>query len=168
MFPISANSLPDLRNSQARGVATFEFPHVLNLIRELQFDTIYHEHFSYLSLVAVEARSGRKNGLSLSTSRNCRRMAAPAPFREPQGGSRADAAPGGGARRERTARLDAIEGYAGFSGKGRSGESFLLNFRARQGGRQDGRRLCATARQHFPQCLRGERMTLSASTDQRR
>jgi SAM-dependent methyltransferase len=36
------------------GVATFEFPHLLNLIRELQFDTIYHEHFSYLSLLAVE------------------------------------------------------------------------------------------------------------------
>ncbi|MGD9783041.1 MAG: methyltransferase domain-containing protein [Hyphomicrobiaceae bacterium] len=35
-------------------VATFEFPHVLNLIRQVQFDTIYHEHFSYLSLVAVE------------------------------------------------------------------------------------------------------------------
>lgn len=36
------------------GVATFEFPHLLNLIRETQFDTIYHEHFSYLSLLAVE------------------------------------------------------------------------------------------------------------------
>lgn len=36
------------------GVSTFEFPHLLNLIRELQFDTIYHEHYSYLSLVAVE------------------------------------------------------------------------------------------------------------------
>jgi predicted TPR repeat methyltransferase len=36
------------------GLATFEFPHILNLIRELQFDTIYHEHFSYLSLVTVE------------------------------------------------------------------------------------------------------------------
>ncbi|MCB1521476.1 MAG: methyltransferase domain-containing protein [Hyphomicrobiaceae bacterium] len=35
-------------------VATFEFPHVLNLVRDVQFDTIYHEHFSYLSLVAVE------------------------------------------------------------------------------------------------------------------
>lgn len=35
-------------------VATFEFPHVLNLIEQVQFDTIYHEHFSYLSLVAVE------------------------------------------------------------------------------------------------------------------
>ena len=35
------------------GVATFEFPHLLNLIAENQFDTIYHEHFSYLSLTAV-------------------------------------------------------------------------------------------------------------------
>ena len=37
------------------GVATFEFPHVLELIALTQFDTIYHEHFSYLSLAAVEA-----------------------------------------------------------------------------------------------------------------
>lgn len=36
------------------GTATFEFPHLLNLISERQFDTIYHEHFSYLSLLVVE------------------------------------------------------------------------------------------------------------------
>lgn len=36
------------------GVFTVEFPHLLNLIREIQFDTIYHEHFTYLSLLAVE------------------------------------------------------------------------------------------------------------------
>jgi len=36
------------------GVATFEFPHLLNLIQFGQFDTIYHEHFSYLSLLAFE------------------------------------------------------------------------------------------------------------------
>ncbi len=35
------------------GVATFEFPHLLSLIAQNQFDTIYHEHFSYLSLTAV-------------------------------------------------------------------------------------------------------------------
>jgi 2-polyprenyl-3-methyl-5-hydroxy-6-metoxy-1,4-benzoquinol methylase len=35
------------------GVATFEFPHLPKLIKEKQFDTIYHEHFSYLSLSAV-------------------------------------------------------------------------------------------------------------------
>ncbi len=38
----------------SEGVATFEFPHLLNLIEKVQFDTIYHEHFFCLSLVAVE------------------------------------------------------------------------------------------------------------------
>ena len=36
------------------GVATFEFPHLLRLVDQVQFDTIYHEHYSYLSLLAVE------------------------------------------------------------------------------------------------------------------
>jgi SAM-dependent methyltransferase len=36
------------------GVATFEFPHLLTLVTETLFDTIYHEHFSYLSLTTVE------------------------------------------------------------------------------------------------------------------
>jgi len=44
------------------GVATFEFPHLLNLLQHVQFDTIYHEHFSYLSLYAVE-ECFRRNGL---------------------------------------------------------------------------------------------------------
>jgi hypothetical protein len=35
------------------GVITFEFPHLLNLIRNNQFDTIYHEHYSYLSLMSL-------------------------------------------------------------------------------------------------------------------
>lgn len=35
------------------GVVSVEFPHLLNLIDKCQFDTIYHEHFSYLSLLAV-------------------------------------------------------------------------------------------------------------------
>ncbi len=36
------------------GITSIEFPHVLNLLEQVQFDTIYHEHFSYLSLEAVE------------------------------------------------------------------------------------------------------------------
>src|SRR5207302_1130844 len=40
------------------GVATFEFPHLLNLIDEVQFDTIYHEHFFYLSFLCVERMMG--------------------------------------------------------------------------------------------------------------
>ncbi len=35
------------------GVITFEFPHLLQLIDKNQFDTIYHEHFSYLSLISI-------------------------------------------------------------------------------------------------------------------
>jgi len=38
----------------ARGVITMEFPHLMRLMKENQFDTIYHEHFSYLSLLTVE------------------------------------------------------------------------------------------------------------------
>ena len=61
----SANVLahvPDI-NDFVAGVATLlsndavytvEFPHLLNLIKDVQFDTIYHEHYSYLSLLAVE------------------------------------------------------------------------------------------------------------------
>jgi SAM-dependent methyltransferase len=37
-----------------QGVATFEFPHLLRLIAGNQFDTIYHEHFSYFSLLTAE------------------------------------------------------------------------------------------------------------------
>ena len=43
------------------GVITLEFPHVMHLIEQAQFDTVYHEHFSYLSLYVVSqifARAG--------------------------------------------------------------------------------------------------------------
>ena len=46
------------------GVAAFEFPHLLKLVQENQFDTIYHEHFSYLSLSAV-LRIFERNGLAV-------------------------------------------------------------------------------------------------------
>ena len=44
--------VPILLNEE--GVFTIEFPHLLNLIEKVQFDTIYHEHYSYLSLLTVE------------------------------------------------------------------------------------------------------------------
>ena len=46
------------------GTATFEFPHLLQLLEQNYFDTIYHEHFSYLSLGAV-ARIFRTAGLAV-------------------------------------------------------------------------------------------------------
>jgi SAM-dependent methyltransferase len=42
------------------GVGTFEFPHLLRLVEQKQFDTIYHEHFSYLSLDVVAKVLNRK------------------------------------------------------------------------------------------------------------
>jgi SAM-dependent methyltransferase len=42
------------RSLAPAGVATLEFPHLLRLLEGNQFDTIYHEHYSYLSLASVE------------------------------------------------------------------------------------------------------------------
>ncbi len=47
-----------------RGFATFEFPHLVKLISRNQFDTIYHEHFSYL-LFSTVVRIFRLNGLEI-------------------------------------------------------------------------------------------------------
>jgi SAM-dependent methyltransferase len=47
-----------------RGTITVEFPHLLNLIAERQFDTIYHEHFSYFSLLVFE-RVFARHGLQV-------------------------------------------------------------------------------------------------------
>jgi SAM-dependent methyltransferase len=47
-----------------RGTATIEFPHLLKLIEHVEFDTIYHEHYSYLSLTAAEHLFAR-HGLSI-------------------------------------------------------------------------------------------------------
>ncbi|MFC1875762.1 methyltransferase domain-containing protein [Thermodesulfobacteriota bacterium] len=49
---------------KTNGVATFEFPHLMRLKEENQFDTIYHEHFSYFSFYSVE-RIFSKHGLVL-------------------------------------------------------------------------------------------------------
>lgn len=54
--------VPDIRSFAAgfkvllapNGIATFEFPHLVRLLEEVQFDTIYHEHYSYLSLTFLE------------------------------------------------------------------------------------------------------------------
>ena len=47
-----------------QGVATFEFPHLLRMVQGNQFDTAYHEHYSYLSLTVVE-HIFALNGLSV-------------------------------------------------------------------------------------------------------
>ena len=51
------------------GTATFEFPHLLRLIDGLQYDTIYHEHFSYFSFGTI-GEIMRAHGLEITTSRS--------------------------------------------------------------------------------------------------
>ena len=58
------------------GTATFEFPHLLQLIEHNEFDTIYHEHFSYFSLLAVSAGVRARTASASSTSRSCAPTAA--------------------------------------------------------------------------------------------
>ena len=58
------------------GVATIEVPHLVRLIEGLQFDTIYHEHYSYFSLTTLVRLFASATGSRSSTSRSCRRTAA--------------------------------------------------------------------------------------------
>ncbi len=53
-----------------QGVATFEFPHLMRMVQQCQFDTAYHEHYSYLSLHAV-ARIFAANGLQVFDVEEC-------------------------------------------------------------------------------------------------
>lgn len=64
--------VPDLNDFTAgmahllapQGVITLEFPHLMKLIDENQFDTIYHEHFSYFSMVTID-RMAERHGLKV-------------------------------------------------------------------------------------------------------
>jgi SAM-dependent methyltransferase len=49
---------------KSTGHATIEFPHLLELIEHVEFDTIYHEHYSYISLFAIE-QVFRRHGLRI-------------------------------------------------------------------------------------------------------
>lgn len=112
------------------GVLTFEFPHLLNLMNEVQFDTIYHEHFSYLSLLAVEKILGA-HGMrvfdveELPTHGGSLRV-----FACHEDSAIHVACPGLAAVRakEKDAALDRIETYAGFEAKVLAVREALLDF----------------------------------------
>jgi SAM-dependent methyltransferase len=111
-----------------RGTLTIEFPHLLQIMRFAQFDTIYHEHYSYLSLLTVErmlATHGLEvvdveelptHGGSLRVHARHRGVTEPAP------------AVGAILAREREAGLDGVAAYRRFEGGVRECKKALVQF----------------------------------------
>jgi SAM-dependent methyltransferase len=99
-----------------QGVATFEFPHLLNLLRLGQFDTIYHEHYSYLSMIAL-TRIFAANGLDafrverIPTHGGSLRVFTQ---RSDSGSHPADGSVEATLEEERQFGMDRREGYSGF------------------------------------------------------
>jgi len=112
------------------GAVTVEFPHLLNLIAECQFDTIYHEHFSYFSFAAAEAVFAR-HGLAvvdvetLPTHGGSLRLHA----RHADAAGPAPAAPVAAMRaREAAAGLGRLETYTGFARCAEATRKELISF----------------------------------------
>lgn len=111
------------------GIATVEFPHLLNLVQETQFDTIYHEHFSYLSLYAAR-RIFAAHGLTVfdvqelpTHGGSLRVFACPEKFGRPKSRAVTELLD-----RELAAGLDRFEGYADFAAAVQNVKMELLSF----------------------------------------
>lgn len=121
------------------GVLTMEFPHLLELMRQGQFDTIYHEHFSYFSLLSVQ-RIFSSHGLAvfdverLPTHGGSLRIYAT----HAEGTTHAVSdAVQRVANEERAAGLASLDTYLTFSDRARHVKRSLLRFllEAKEGGR---------------------------------
>ncbi|MDR3000509.1 MAG: class I SAM-dependent methyltransferase [Fibromonadaceae bacterium] len=125
------------------GIITMEFPHLLNLIKLNQFDTIYHEHFSYLSLIAtqkifnlqglkifnVEELSTHGGSLRIYATHNENTLLA------------IEDSVSDIINKEKAAKLDTIEGYKGFEEKVREIKWDFLDFLLRA--RKEGKKIAA-------------------------
>ncbi|MDP9734925.1 class I SAM-dependent methyltransferase [Agrobacterium tumefaciens] len=111
------------------GVITLEFPHIEKLIEENQFDTIYHEHFSYFSLLTIE-KMARRHGLKvfdveeIPTHGGSLRVF----FSHEDGNFPREARVDSLLARELNAGLDRIETYTAFSEAVRQTKRNLLSF----------------------------------------
>ena len=112
------------------GVSTFEFPHLLRLVSENQFDTIYHEHYSYLSLTAVK-QIFESNGLSvfdveiLPTHGGSLRVYAQ---RTDTGGHQTSDNVIKILDQEKSAGMSSVDFYAGFQGKADRVKNDFISF----------------------------------------
>lgn len=113
-----------------RGVITMEFPHLLRLMQENQFDTIYHEHFSYFSFLTVQKVFAR-HGIDLfdveeipTHGGSLRIFGRHLEDSEKPLSPRVADLLG----RERLAGLDGIDAYCGFEAQVRETKRCLLEF----------------------------------------
>ena len=125
-----------------QGVLTMEFPHLLRLMEENQFDTIYHEHFCYFSLLSVEtafARHGLKvfDVQTLPTHGGSLRVHVARAAARRETGQAVLAL----RRLEHDKGLDRIETYAGFDARPRRVKEQLLALLA--GARREGKHVAA-------------------------
>jgi hypothetical protein len=122
------------------GAITLEFPHLLRLIQENQFDTIYHEHFSYFSLLSVE-RILAAHGLrvfdveTLPTHGGSLRVYACHHDDPGEEEGRVDDLRG----IEKEADLDTLKGYSGYASRVEETKRALLEFLI--GARREGKRV---------------------------
>jgi SAM-dependent methyltransferase len=120
------------------GVATFEFPHLARLVAGVQYDTIYHEHFSYLSFL-TSRRILAAHGLEvfdvqeLSTHGGSLRL-----FAAPVGSRSAEPSVAELEAREREAGYEGLDVYEGFRSDVEDSKRALLAylFEARASGKQ--------------------------------
>ena len=124
------------------GVVTMEFPHLMRLIEEGQYDTIYHEHYSYLSLVTVQ-RIFEAHGLELFDVEELPSHGGSLRvYAKHQGASHAiEARLGELLERERAAGYDSMDVYLGFTERVEAQKHGLLQFLIEA--KQEGKRVVA-------------------------
>lgn len=111
------------------GVITMEFPHLLNLIEKSQFDTVYHEHFSYLSLTTTMAVF-KAHGLQIYDVEELVTHGGSLRIYASHSENNRSVMPNVAAilQKEISANLDKLEGYKGFQEKANRIKYDFLNF----------------------------------------
>ena len=140
----------------AEGVVTVEVPHLLRLVEDNQFDTIYHEHFQYFSFLTAQkvfaaprARGLRRRRAQVATAARCGYYAQRASTGTPAG--RASACTSSTAR-ERALGFDTLEGHLGVHRAGRGDQVEPARVPDRQAARGQADRRLRRARARATRC----------------
>jgi SAM-dependent methyltransferase len=114
---------------KADGIITMEFPHLLNLIEKSQFDTVYHEHFSYLSLTTTMSVF-KAHGLQIYDVEELVTHGGSLRIYASHSENSLSVMPNVATvlQKESSANLDKLEGYKGFQKKANRIKYDFLNF----------------------------------------